>query len=244
MLDQLQVQNEADERYLWGEAEKNESSGGGEEEAAAGLAGVTREGAEPSAEAERGSVVSADFYNAGGLLSLPDEDIVRLLAEELLPAAVPAFGDAKVVDSWVGKYPGAVSWFSPGSYAARPPLQGAGSGALPNVKCAGDWVRMGDREHGAKGLCQERAYVSGLEAANALLDDLIADHSDATAGQSGEQEGAAAGGGGAAPGAGVLKFKKHPVLPVRADEPQVEVGYQVSRAVFGSGRNPRRFWVR
>jgi hypothetical protein len=32
----------------------------------------------------------------------------------------------------------------------------------------GDWVRMGDREHGAKGLCQERAFVSGLEAANAL----------------------------------------------------------------------------
>lgn len=27
----------------------------------------------------------------------------------------------------------------------------------------GDWVRMGDREHGAKGLCQERALVSGLE---------------------------------------------------------------------------------
>ena len=27
---------------------------------------------------------------------------------------------------------------------------------------------MGDREHGAKGLCQERAFVCGLEAANAL----------------------------------------------------------------------------
>ena len=27
---------------------------------------------------------------------------------------------------------------------------------------------MGDREHGSKGLCQERAFVSGLEAANAL----------------------------------------------------------------------------
>jgi hypothetical protein len=27
---------------------------------------------------------------------------------------------------------------------------------------------MGAREHGAKGLCQERAYVSGIEAANAL----------------------------------------------------------------------------
>lgn len=37
------------------------------------------------------------------------------------------------------------------------------------MKCAGDWVRMGSEEHGAKGLCQERAYVSGLKAANSLL---------------------------------------------------------------------------
>ena len=37
------------------------------------------------------------------------------------------------------------------------------------MKCAGDWVRMGEKEHGAKGLCQERAYVSGIEAANSLL---------------------------------------------------------------------------
>ena len=28
---------------------------------------------------------------------------------------------------------------------------------------------MGEKEHGAKGLCQERAYVSGIEAANSLL---------------------------------------------------------------------------
>ena len=39
---------------------------------------------------------------------------------------------------------------------------------VPNLVCAGDWVRMGEYKHGAKGLCQERAYVSGLEAANAL----------------------------------------------------------------------------
>ena len=32
-------------------------------------------------------------------------------------------------------------------------------------------MRLGDREHGAKGLCQERALVSGAEAANALLRD-------------------------------------------------------------------------
>ena len=70
----------------------------------------------------------------------------------------------QAVDSHVVRYPGAVTWFSPGSYPNRPPLQTS----VPNLVCAGDWVRMGDREHGAKGLCQERAYVSGIQAANAL----------------------------------------------------------------------------
>lgn len=99
---------------------------------------------------EKGSVVACDFYNAGGLLSLSDDDIVKTLTDELLPSAVPSFADANVVDSWVGKYPGTVTWFSPGSFTLRPPLEGAGNSVLPNVKCAGDWVRMGEKEHGAK----------------------------------------------------------------------------------------------
>eukprot|EP00968_Pinguiococcus_pyrenoidosus_P014449 scaffold1307_cov200-Pinguiococcus_pyrenoidosus.AAC.138 len=32
---------------------------------------------------------------------------------------------------------------------------------------------MGEREHGAKGLCQERAFVSGLQAANSLMQNKI-----------------------------------------------------------------------
>ena len=72
-------------------------------------------------EEPQGSVVACDFYNAGALMSLPDEDIVKTLMEDLLPSAVPAFANAKVVDSWVGKYFGTVSWFSPGSYVKRPP---------------------------------------------------------------------------------------------------------------------------
>lgn len=151
-----------------------------------------------------GSVVACDFYNAGGLMSLSDEDIVRILMEDLLPSAVPQFADAKVVDSWVGKYAGTVSWFSPGSYTKRPPLEGAGRTLLPNLKCAGDWVRMGKREHGAKGLCQERAYVSGLEAANALVRDVASESS----------------------------AKMHSVLPVREDEPQFEVGVKINRQVM------------
>jgi hypothetical protein len=44
----------------------------------------------------QGSVVAADFYNSGALAALSDEDIVKLLLEELLPAAVPAFDGVKV----------------------------------------------------------------------------------------------------------------------------------------------------
>lgn len=115
----------------------------------------------------QGSVVACDFYNAGALLTLPDEDIVSTLIEDLLPSAVSAFGKARVVDSWVGRYPGAVSWFAPGTFYKRPAM--AGVPEISNLVCAGDWVRMGEQEHGAKGLCQERAYVSGLQAANVLL---------------------------------------------------------------------------
>jgi uncharacterized protein with NAD-binding domain and iron-sulfur cluster len=128
---------------------------------------------------------------------------------------VPRFANACVVDSWVGKYPGAVSWFSPGSYTLRPPLEGAGNDVLPNVKCAGDWVRMGEREHGAKGLCQERAYVSGIEAASSLLNDVAPEKSR------------------------VPSTKK--VLPVREDEIQFKLGAQINKKVM---QFLPRFWVR
>ena len=65
----------------------------------------------------QGSVLACDFYNAGSLLPLSEEDIISLLMDELLPSAVPEFKSAKVVDSFVARYPGAVTWFSPGSYA-------------------------------------------------------------------------------------------------------------------------------
>ena len=83
--------------------------------------------------------------------------------------------------------------------------------------CAGDWVRMGDREHGAKGLCQERAWVSGVEAANALA-------------RSGVLARAAAEAEEKAGGRGPLRLRhlrEAAVLPVRDDELQ----YRLARAV-------------
>ena len=135
-------------------------------------------------------------------MSLSDEKIVDILMNDLLPEAVPEFRDAKVVDSWVGKFPGTVSFFYPGSFDRRPPMQG--DSKVPQIKFAGDWVRMGEQEHGAKGLCQERAYVSGLQAANLLLDEVI----------------------------GKSRLYKHPVFPVREDEAQFKAGIELNKQVM------------
>lgn len=145
----------------------------------------------------QGSVVACDFYNAGALLALPDEEIIRLLADELLPSAVPEFRSAKAVDSHAMRFPGGVSWFSPGSFKSRPTTETP----LRNLVCAGDWVRLGSREHGAKGLCQERALVTGLEAANSLARRGILDKC----------------------------VREHTVIPVRDDELQVQVARSVNR---------------
>ena len=62
---------------------------------------------------------------------------------------------------------------------------------------------MGEKEHGAKGLCQERAYVSGIEAANSLL---------ASTGKGGEM--------------------RVGVLPVREDEAQFKAGVELNNKVM------------
>ncbi|MDC0310283.1 FAD-dependent oxidoreductase [bacterium] len=152
----------------------------------------------------QGSVIGSDFYNASAIAELSDQDVVDCLMQDLLPMAQPAFGGAVVVDQEVRRYPRSVSLFSPGSFGQRPPLETS----LAPVVCAGDWVRMGEREHGAKGLCQERAYVSGLEAANSLLRRGIVRGSSASSGQ------------------------QHSVLPIRADEPQVVLGRAINKLVM------------
>ena len=152
----------------------------------------------------QGSVIASDFYNASAIAELSDQEVVDCLMQDLLPMAQPAFRGAVVVDQEVRRYPQSVSLFSPGSFIQRPPLETS----LASVVCAGDWVRMGEREHGAKGLCQERAYVSGLEAANSLLRRGIVRGSSASSGQ------------------------QHSVLPIRADEPQVVLGRAINKLVM------------
>ena len=147
-----------------------------------------------------GSVVASDFYNASAIAAMSDQEIIDRLTRDLLPIAHPEFTHARVVDCEVRRYPGSVSLFSPGSFRKRPPLETS----VESIVCAGDRVRIGDKEHGAKGLCQERAYVCGLEAGNSLIRRRIvngADHS-------------------------------HPVLPIRADEPQVVLGRVLNKLVM------------
>ncbi|KAL6762516.1 hypothetical protein V8C86DRAFT_2515288 [Haematococcus lacustris] len=112
-----------------------------------------------------GTVITSDFYNASALLPLSDEAIVERVHQHLITCE-PAFREAKVLDSVVLRYPKAVTHFSPGCYTYRP--QQATS--LPNVFMAGDWVK--GLNHGANGLSQERAYVTGLTAANLVISRL------------------------------------------------------------------------
>lgn len=72
----------------------------------------------------------------------------------------------QVVDSAVLRFSSAVTHFSPGSYTSRP-LQTTSFG---NLFMAGDWVKGLD--HGANGLSQERAYITGLAAANLVIQGL------------------------------------------------------------------------
>lgn len=114
---------------------------------------------------EPGTVIAADFYHANQLLPLSDEEIIAKVHRNIT-LCEPAFAAAKVVDASVLKFAGAVTHFSPGLYANRP-LQTC---SIPNAFLAGDWVK--GVPHGAKGLSQERAYVTGLRAANLVIGHL------------------------------------------------------------------------
>ena len=156
------------------------------------------------ADPVQGSVVASDFYNSTAIAELSDQGIVDCLMQELLPMVQSDFRTAQVVDQHVRRYPRSVSLFSPGSFKQRPPLETS----MNSIVCAGDWVRMEDREFGAKGLCQERAYVCGLEAGNSLLNRKIV--------------------------AGTMQSQplQHPVIPIRADEPQVVLGRSINKLVM------------
>lgn len=107
-----------------------------------------------------GSVIEADFYHANQLLPLSDSQIVALTQRDLA-TCIPAFRQAKVIDSSVIRVPQGVTHFAPGSYQSLLPA----TTSFENVFMSGDWII---NRHGS--WSQEKAYVTGLEAANQVIE--------------------------------------------------------------------------
>lgn len=108
---------------------------------------------------EPGTVVEVDFYHANQFIPLEDKEIVPIV-QRYLKTCIPAFGDAKVIDSSVIRLPQAVSHFAPGSYKYLLPSHTS----IGNLFMSGDWIV---NRHGS--WSQEKAYVTGLEAANSAI---------------------------------------------------------------------------
>lgn len=106
-----------------------------------------------------GSVIEADFYHANQLLPMDDEQIVAKVHRDLT-TCVPEFGTAKVLDRSVIRLSKAVTHFSPGSYPSMLPA----TTPISNLFMSGDWIV---NRHGS--WSQEKAYVTGLEAANHVI---------------------------------------------------------------------------
>lgn len=108
---------------------------------------------------EPGSVIEADFYHANQLLPMSDEQIIAKVHRDLT-TCVPQFREANVIDSSVVRLPKAVTHFSPGSYQSML----SGETRVSNLFMSGDWIIT---RHGS--WSQEKAYVTGLEAANRVI---------------------------------------------------------------------------
>ena len=111
---------------------------------------------------EPGTVVEVDFYHANQFIPLSNEEIISIVHNYLI-TCVPEFATAKVIDSSVIRLPQAVTHFSPGSYRHMLPAKTS----FNNVFMSGDWITS---RHGS--WSQEKAFVTGLEAANLVVDYL------------------------------------------------------------------------
>ena len=106
------------------------------------------------------TVIEADFYHANQLLPMSDEQIIAKVQRDLA-TCIPAFASAQVVDSSVIRVKAGVTHFFPGSYQnlLRAKTE------IPNLFMSGDWIVT---RHGS--WSQEKAYVTGLEAANLVVE--------------------------------------------------------------------------
>lgn len=109
---------------------------------------------------EPNTVVEVDFYHANQFLPLGDDEIVERV-KNYLTTCIPAFGEAEIIDKTVVRLSQAVTHFFPGSYQYMLPA----TTSFNNVFMSGDWIV---NRHGS--WSQEKAYVTGLEAANLAID--------------------------------------------------------------------------
>ena len=109
---------------------------------------------------EPNTIIEADFYHANQLLPMSDAQIVAKVQRDIA-TCIPAFGEAKIVDSSVIRVKEGVTHFFPGSYQNLLPAQTE----IPNLFLSGDWIVT---RHGS--WSQEKAYVTGLEAANLVIE--------------------------------------------------------------------------
>lgn len=109
---------------------------------------------------ELGTVVEADFYHANQFLPLQDGEIINIV-QNYLSTCIPEFRSASIIDQSVVRLPQAVTHFFPGSYQYCLPAKTS----FPNLFMSGDWII---NRHGS--WSQEKAYVTGLEAANLIID--------------------------------------------------------------------------
>ncbi len=111
---------------------------------------------------EPGTVVEVDYYHANQLLNLSDKQVLPLIQKDLA-GCIAAFGEAKITDHAVVRIRQGVSHFAPGSYRYLLPA----TTSFSNVFMSGDWIVT---RHGS--WSQEKAYVTGLEAANHVIEQL------------------------------------------------------------------------
>ena len=108
-----------------------------------------------------GSVIEVDYYHANEILLMSDEAIVAKVKSDLDTILGSQCIRSNVVDAAVVRLPEGVNWYFPGSYKDMPKVKSA---ALGNAYFAGDIVRT---RHGS--WSQEKAFVTGMEAANLIL---------------------------------------------------------------------------
>lgn len=108
------------------------------------------------------TTIRADFYHANELLPLEDELVVTKVISHL-SNIIKDFEKARVVKKEIARFPKSLTHFFPGSY--RHMMRGSTS--FPNLFMAGDWIIT---RHGS--WSQEKSYVTGLEAANQVVDFL------------------------------------------------------------------------